>query len=46
MFIATAISNMVVDIAILAVPIPIVWRLKVSIRQKIALSGVFLLGTW
>ncbi|KAI0190560.1 hypothetical protein F4808DRAFT_444494 [Astrocystis sublimbata] len=46
MFIATAISNTLVDIAILCVPLPIVWRLKITTKQKIAVSGVFLLGAF
>ncbi|KAI1427097.1 hypothetical protein F5Y12DRAFT_738617 [Xylaria sp. FL1777] len=46
MFIATAISNMIVDIAILSVPLPIVWKLKITTRQKIAISGIFLLGAF
>ncbi|KAF2969065.1 hypothetical protein GQX73_g4493 [Xylaria multiplex] len=46
MFKATAISNMIVDVAILSVPIPIVWNLKVSTKQKLAISGIFLLGAF
>ncbi|KAI2642062.1 hypothetical protein GGS21DRAFT_501001 [Xylaria nigripes] len=46
MFIATAISNMIVDIAILSVPIPIVWNLHISTKQKVAISGIFLLGAF
>lgn len=44
MFKATAISNMIVDIGILSVPIPIVWKLKIPTKQKIAVSVIFLLG--
>ena len=32
------------DIALLVMPMPMVWKLKISQQQKIALSGVFLLG--
>ncbi|KAI9850536.1 MAG: hypothetical protein M1838_005545 [Thelocarpon superellum] len=32
------------DLAILILPMPQVWRLKVSIKQKIGLSCIFLLG--
>ncbi|TRX96511.1 hypothetical protein FHL15_002783 [Xylaria flabelliformis] len=46
MFIATAISNFIIDIGILSVPIPIVWKLKISVKQKIAISGIFLLGAF
>ncbi|OTA99907.1 hypothetical protein M426DRAFT_27043 [Hypoxylon sp. CI-4A] len=44
MFYATAISNMIMDILILAIPLPMVWKLKMPRRQKIAVSGIFLLG--
>lgn len=46
MFWATAISNMIMDTAILAVPIPFVWRLHMPRRQKIAVSAIFLLGAF
>ncbi|KAI1400530.1 hypothetical protein F4819DRAFT_497238 [Hypoxylon fuscum] len=46
MFIATAITNMIVDIAILALPIPFVWRLNMPVKQKVAVSSVFLLGAF
>ncbi|KAI0966035.1 hypothetical protein F4678DRAFT_451130 [Xylaria arbuscula] len=39
-----AISNLIIDVAILTVPQPIVWKLNMSVRRKIAVSGVFLLG--
>lgn len=33
------------DLMILALPIPIVWRLTLELRQKIILSVVFTLGS-
>jgi hypothetical protein len=36
--------NIVLDFAVLALPIPVISRLKLPMRQKIALVGVFLLG--
>ncbi|KAI0432298.1 hypothetical protein F5Y09DRAFT_329748 [Xylaria sp. FL1042] len=39
-----AISNLIIDVAILTVPQPIVWKLNMSVSRKIAVSGVFLLG--
>ncbi|THW79669.1 hypothetical protein D6D19_01020 [Aureobasidium pullulans] len=36
--------NIVLDFAVLALPIPVISRLKLPRRQKIALVGVFLLG--
>ena len=42
---AGAIINIITDAAILFLPIPMIWKLRVSKNQKIALSGVFLLGS-
>jgi hypothetical protein len=41
---ATAIINLVTDILILCLPAPMVWRLKMSARNRLALYGIFLLG--
>ncbi len=38
------ISNVMSDIAVLVLPLPVIWYLQMSIRQKLALTGVFLLG--
>ncbi|CAJ2505648.1 Uu.00g130420.m01.CDS01 [Anthostomella pinea] len=46
MFIATAITNMIMDITILTLPMPFVWRLNMSTRQKLAVSSIFLLGAF
>ncbi|KAK3298771.1 uncharacterized protein B0H64DRAFT_386106 [Chaetomium fimeti] len=46
MFWATAISNMIMDVAILTLPMPFVWRLNMPRRQKIAVSAIFLLGAF
>ena len=35
----------IADLMILALPIPIVWRLTLELRQKIILSVVFTLGS-
>ena len=36
--------NIATDVAILCVPMPELWNLKVTTRQKIQLSVIFLLG--
>ena len=41
---AFIVSDAVTDFVILALPLPMVWRLQVDVRRKLALSGVFLLG--
>lgn len=43
-FRAIACTNLLTDVLILIVPMPVIWGLKISHAQKIALSGVFLLG--
>lgn len=40
------VANLLIDFMILSLTFPMVWRLKISIRQKATLSGVFLLGTF
>ena len=39
-----AVSNMLVDLMMIALPWPLVWQLQMPIRQKIAIGGVFTLG--
>ena len=41
----TNITNILIDFGILAMPIPRIWKLNLSKKQKIAISCVFLLGT-
>ncbi|KAL9023510.1 MAG: hypothetical protein Q9180_008206, partial [Flavoplaca navasiana] len=43
--IATNVPNIVIDFGIICLPLPLVWKLKLSIERKIGLTGVFLLGT-
>lgn len=38
------ICNLLIDVLILALPLPMVWRLNVAVRQRVELSGIFLLG--
>lgn len=44
MFYATAVTNMVTDLCILTIPLPMIWKLQMPTQQKIAVSGMFLLG--
>lgn len=41
---AEAIINMLLDIAILSLPLPLVWRLQMTPRRKIILTIIFGLG--
>lgn len=43
-FRAIASTNLVTDVVVLALPLPIVWKLQRPIGEKLALSGIFLLG--
>jgi len=43
-FLGQAIPNIFTDVILLAMPIPIIWRLHLPKEQKMGLSGIFLLG--
>lgn len=38
------IANLAIDFLILLLPLPMVWRLKAPVRQRIELTGIFALG--
>ena len=40
------VANMLIDLLILCLTFPMVWRLKIGTRQKVTLSSIFLLGTF
>ncbi|KAL8655068.1 MAG: hypothetical protein Q9210_001129 [Variospora velana] len=44
LLIVTASTNIVTDVALLVLPMPVLWNLKIERSQKFALSGIFLLG--
>ncbi|KEQ95627.1 hypothetical protein AUEXF2481DRAFT_88450 [Aureobasidium subglaciale EXF-2481] len=44
-YIGNGVMNIFTDLLILCLPIPIVWRLTLELRQKIILSVVFTLGS-
>ncbi|KAF2021846.1 hypothetical protein BU24DRAFT_457773 [Aaosphaeria arxii CBS 175.79] len=43
-FFGTSIPNIVADLFLLALPMPYVWRLKISLTQRVFVMGFFLLG--
>ena len=43
--IAAAVQNVVTDIIILCLPIPIVWKLQMATERKLQLVGLFALGS-
>jgi hypothetical protein len=46
LYYAHAISDTLLDTAIWSIPIPLVWKLVMPTRQKVAVSGIFLLGAF
>ncbi|KAI2626808.1 hypothetical protein GGS21DRAFT_529265 [Xylaria nigripes] len=40
-----SVPNVIHDVVMLILPLPMVWRLQIDLRQKLALSGVFLIGS-
>ena len=44
LYLASAIFNMLSDIAMLSVPIYLIWNLQMSTRRKIGVSVIFLTG--
>ncbi|KAI1176670.1 hypothetical protein F4777DRAFT_545477 [Nemania sp. FL0916] len=43
-FIAVSIANIAVDIAILIIPLPILWRLQTTAFRRIMILGIFVFG--
>ncbi|KAL8715438.1 MAG: hypothetical protein Q9220_000772 [cf. Caloplaca sp. 1 TL-2023] len=41
-----AVPIVVSDMALLLLPLPMIWRLRITLRQKLALLGVFFLGSF
>ena len=42
--IASSVLNVVTDVFLLVLPLPILWRLQISMKRKLELIGIFLLG--
>ncbi|KAI1822703.1 hypothetical protein F4861DRAFT_540750 [Xylaria intraflava] len=40
-----SVPNVIHDVVMLILPLPMVWSLQIDLRQKLALSGVFLIGS-
>ena len=39
-----SLPNLLIDVSTLLLPVNMVWKLQVTFKQKMALSGVFLMG--
>lgn len=44
MAMSIGILNLALDVAVVVMPMPILWRLKLSIRKKVAVSSIFGMG--
>lgn len=40
-----AIANLLMNVVILCLPLPLIWRLNITTHRKLAISGIFLLGS-
>ncbi|KAJ5466667.1 hypothetical protein N7539_009396 [Penicillium diatomitis] len=45
-YIGNAATNVLIDLLILLIPIPVVWKLKMRITQKLMITGVFFIGVF
>jgi hypothetical protein len=43
-YIVTGALNICTDVIVLGLPMPLIWRLQVSLRNKIGLTGIFTIG--
>ena len=43
-WLANAVSSFVLDIIILVLPVPLLWRLQIKLARKILICGLFLCG--
>ena len=43
-YLSTAIVNLLIDVPIVALPLPLLWSLQMKTSKKIALTGIFSLG--
>ena len=44
LWLGNALPNIVTDFIIITIPLPLIWKLRISLSQRIALCGVFLTG--
>ena len=44
LYAANTISDIVTDLSILTMPLPVIWTLQLSLRHRLAVAGLFLLG--
>lgn len=45
-YLSVAICNLILDLSIVALPMPVLWSLQMSYKKKLAISGILSLGLW
>jgi len=43
-YVLTGVLNIITDVLVLCLPIPVIWNLQMRVANKIALTGVFAVG--
>lgn len=43
-YLGTSIINLLIDVMVIVLPMPMLWRLQMSLSKKIALTGIFGMG--
>ena len=46
LLISVSVSNVLLEVLILILPLFFIWTLQLSSRRKAGLSGIFMLGAW
>ena len=45
-FLGATITNVLIDLVLLVLPMPMIWKLQIDVGHKLALLGVFAAGYW
>lgn len=46
LYLSASISSAIFDFVLILLPQPVLWRLQMPLRKKMAISAIFLLGLW
>ena len=41
---SSAVVNMIIDLVIMVLPTPVIWKLQMPLRKKVSISAIFSLG--
>jgi uncharacterized membrane protein len=45
-YLSVAIVNLIIDLSIVALPMPVLWGLKMARKKKVAITFILCLGLW